>query len=202
MGHLNEMITSLQMGAGFVHSPAGAVSWFANSTPGSTRAFQFGAAEGGKELSTIGNGSDFEDGVPASSFGHKVVSAKFSSPDGFQQFYNERSPPLFSGTGGLPGKAGTFNDADLRFSRLKSDALLSKPNVIHSNVSPPDRVEREGYYKGLPIGTGTPSNDVSALRAGAAGLNEQVRLPRSAANKPKYHWQSPDYGISDELASA
>ena len=203
MGHLNEMITSLQMGAGVVHSPAGAASRFANSTPANTRAFQFTAPDGGKELSTIGNGSDFDDGLAASSFGHKVVSTKFSSPDGFQQFYNERSPPLFSGGSALPGNMGIANDVDLRYSRHKSDVLLSKPNVIvHSkNVSPPDRVERDGYYKGLPIGAGTPNNDGS-LRASTTGINDQMANYKSASNKPKYHWQSPDYGLSEELASS
>ena len=208
INHLNEMITSLQMGAGVVHSPSGPVSRFAQSSTPSNE-FQFSSykvssAESHSDAALgLNQNIDISSTVEAK-FGYPVVSANYSSPDGFQQFYNEKSPPLFSS--GYGTKKPLKSEVDSIYSMSKSDNLLiSRGSNIGNGItpgktiSPVGKLEQEGYYRGLPLGSSGPTPAEGVFSR--TGLLSDSTFSGNKGNiKPRYHWQLDDFGVEDATA--
>jgi hypothetical protein len=210
MNHLNEMITSLQMGAGGFHSPVGPVSRLAqSSTPANE--FHFNSYKGSSVEShsnvVLASNQDVDiSSAVEAKFGYPVVPANYASPDGFQQFYNEKSPPLFSS--GYGSKKNLKTDVDSIYSVSKTDNVLISRGTLTAGIfsgkalSPVGKLEQEGYYQGLPLGSsGTVPAESVFSRTGILPESSVTTGSNKGNMKPRYHWQLDDFGVDDNITA-
>lgn len=192
------MITALQMGGSGGHSST--APW--STPPGANSSSSYGKTSGGV----------------SQSYGFRVMNASTNSPDGFAGLYDGLSPPLASSQ--ADSKVDILSSDSLnkwRDNKAMMDTVSTKKyNILRSGdpgeFTPASTtsgakagVEMAGYYRGLPVGqttltpsiTGETPMFLRGSRQSPSGTSVGIRA--TSQDQPKYHWQSENFGLEEEL---